>query len=134
MNLSLSPQTASMSHDRDRTSFVPRHEGRNVLPNAPLFSTLLRFAKRNPPRPAVRDVNLEIERTYAQLLTDVLALRHSVQLRLSPASVASLRHGGEVYIGLLAPGGYEYTVAFLAILALGAVVVPMSKLGHPSDF
>jgi malonyl-CoA/methylmalonyl-CoA synthetase len=32
----------------------------------------------------------------------------------------------EVYIAVLAPGGYEYTVAMLAALALGAAVVPMT--------
>ncbi|KAF1940953.1 hypothetical protein EJ02DRAFT_455615 [Clathrospora elynae] len=31
-------------------------------------------------------------------------------------------HGDDVYMAILAAGGYEYTVALLAILALGAAV------------
>jgi malonyl-CoA/methylmalonyl-CoA synthetase len=112
--------------DHDRTYFLPPHDQDNIFPNAPLFSTLLRFATRKPPRIAIRDVNLGIERTHAQLLPDVLALRRQIQNRLSPVTQAKLRKGQELFIALLAPGGYEYTVAFLAILALGAAAVPLS--------
>lgn len=118
----------SSSDDHDRTYFLPSHEGNYVLPNAPLFTTLLRFAKRSPPRVAIRDISLGIERTHAELLVDILLLRHQIQSRLSPETRERLRRSKEVYIAILAPGGYEYTVGFLAILALGAAAVPLSKL------
>jgi malonyl-CoA/methylmalonyl-CoA synthetase len=127
MHSSLEP-VPSNSDDHDRTHFLPGHDGDNILPNAPLFSTLLRFAKRSPPRIAIRDINIGIERTHAELLVDVLELRHQIQTRLSPETLIRLRNGKEVYIAILAPGGYEYSVAFLAILALGAAAVPLSKL------
>lgn len=38
-----------------------------------------------------------------------------------------LENRGDVYIGVLAPGGYEFAVTVLVVLAMGAVVVPLSR-------
>lgn len=38
----------------------------------------------------------------------------------------ALLHRDEVYIAIVAAGGYEYTVAMLAVLALGAAAVPIT--------
>lgn len=46
---------------------------------------------------------------------------------LSQETLRELAEDKEVFIGLLAPGGYEYTVGFVAIIALGAAVVPMGE-------
>lgn len=113
--------------DEDRVTFIPPHRGINVLPNNPLFAKLLRYAHRRPQRVVVRDVNAGFEKTHLQLLTDVLALRRVIETTLSPSIRASLQRGEDVYMSILAPGGYEYTVAFLAILAIGAAAVPLSK-------
>jgi len=121
-----SPATR-IATDKDRTAFIPAHRGIDVLPNGPLFSRLLRYAHRRPQRVAVKDVNAGIEKTHIQLLTDVLALRRAIELMLNPSILVSLRNGDDVYMSILAPGGYEYTVAFLAILALGAAAVPLSE-------
>lgn len=112
-------------HDQDRVVAVPAHHGPNVLPNFPLFSKLLRLAHRCPPPIAVRDVHAGVEKTYLQLLGDVLQLRSKLQRRLSQEVLQQLEKEDEVYIALLAPGGYEYVVGFLAILAVGAAVVPI---------
>jgi malonyl-CoA/methylmalonyl-CoA synthetase len=98
-----------------------------VLPNLPLFHKLLRYAQRKPPRIAVRDVNAGMEKTFHDLLSDVLALRIEIEKSLSTETLRDLAEDKEVYIGLLAPGGYEYTVGFVAIIALGAAVVPMGE-------
>lgn len=111
----------------DRTQFVPSHVGDNVLPNLPFFHKLLRYAQRRPSRTAVRDVNAGVEKTYHDVLTDALALRSHLEKTLSSETLRELAEDKEVYIGLLAPGGYEYTVGFVAIIALGAAVVPMGK-------
>ena len=37
--------------------------------------------------------------------------------------------GDEVFIGVLAAGGYEFAVGLLAVLALGAAAVPMGEFG-----
>lgn len=111
----------------DRTHYVPSHMGENVLPNLPFFHKLLRYAQRRPPRLSIRDVNAGLEKTFHQVLSDALALRNELAKTLNPQALRDLQDDKEVYIGLLAPGGYEYTVGFVAILALGAAVVPMGK-------
>ncbi|KAJ5386525.1 hypothetical protein N7509_009066 [Penicillium cosmopolitanum] len=110
----------------DRTLYVPSHEGENVLPNSPWFHKLLRYAQRKSSRVAIRDVNANIEKTYHDLVSDALAFRNELRRRMSAQTLRDLAENKEVYIGLLAAGGYEYTVGFIAIVALGAAVVPMA--------
>ncbi|KAJ5103548.1 hypothetical protein N7532_004077 [Penicillium argentinense] len=110
----------------DRTLYVPSHEGDNVLPNSPWFHKLLRYAQRMTPRVAIRDVNAGFEKTYHDLISDVLSFRNHLRRQMSSQTLRDLAEDKEVYIGLLAPGGYEYTVGFIAIVALGAAVVPMA--------
>ncbi|EXJ63847.1 hypothetical protein A1O7_00182 [Cladophialophora yegresii CBS 114405] len=111
----------------DRTDFVPSHTGDDILPADPLFTRLLTLAHRRNPRPAIRDVNAGIERTAAQLLSDVLILRGVLRDSLTPRVVDDLRDGREVFVSLLAPGGYEFVVGVLAIMALGAAASPFSS-------
>ncbi len=117
----------------DRTHYVPLHTGRNVFPCHSLFNRLIRFAHQSPPRLCVRDANTGKEATHLQLLTDVLALRERVWSTLSPKVQQALDRREEVYIAVLAPGGYEYTVAMLTVLALGAAVVPMTVALPPEE-
>lgn len=92
----------------------------------PLFSRLLRLANRRPPKVAVRDVRRGWERSHLDILADVLALRERIVQTIAEDVQERIRNGDEIYIAVLAPGGYEYTVAVLAVLALGAAVVPVS--------
>lgn len=108
----------------DRTAFFPPHTGSNVFPNSPLFSHIIRHAARH--RLAIRDLRLGVQKTYEQLLSDVLGLRQVLRSSLDAVTVKDLENGEEVYIGVLAGGGYEFAVAILAVLALGAAAVPMS--------
>ncbi|KAJ5956644.1 hypothetical protein N7501_010923 [Penicillium viridicatum] len=110
----------------DRTLFIPPHVGDNVLPNLPFFHRLLRYAQRKPSPIVVRDLVAGVEKTYHHLVSDVLAFREVLERSLSHEARRDLISDKEVYIGLLAPGGYEYTVGFIAILAIGAAVVPMA--------
>lgn len=110
----------------DRTHHVPLHKGQYVLPNTPILTQMLHHALK-PGRLAIRDLNSGVEKTYAQLLTDVLYLRNYIETKLPPLTKKALDDGEEVYIGVLAAGGYEYVVAFFAVLALRAAIVPMSK-------
>ncbi|KAK5126626.1 hypothetical protein LTR85_009560 [Meristemomyces frigidus] len=117
--------------DGDRTLYTPPHTSRNTFPCHSLFARLVRFAHQHPPRLCVRDANNGgQEATHAQLLSDVLHLRERLRSNLSinvRAALDQRKDAGEaVYIAVLAPGGYEYTVAMLAVLALGAAVVPVS--------
>lgn len=118
-----------MKHDR--TTFVPAHTGRNIFPASPFFNRLIRFAHSVPPRTCIRDDNFEggKEFTHLQLLSDALAFRERIwNDYLTPEVRRQLDAREEVYIAILAPGGYEYTVASVAALALGAAVVPMTVL------
>ncbi|ODH47171.1 hypothetical protein GX48_06725 [Paracoccidioides brasiliensis] len=112
----------------DRTDIVPSHTGDHVLPLSPFFSKLLRHAHRKSQRIAIRDVNLRIEKSYIEFLSDVLAVRKALRLSLSPETQWPLRRGEDKYIALIATGGYEYAVGFVAICALGAAVVPITVL------
>lgn len=106
---------------------MPKHEPRdNVLPCDPLFSRLLTLASRPTQRPAIRDLNTRVEKTTAELLSDAVNFREILRSRLRPETLQALRDGEEVYVSLLAPGGYEFAVGILAILGLGAAASPFS--------
>jgi malonyl-CoA/methylmalonyl-CoA synthetase len=107
----------------DRSLLLPPHSGHNVFPNSPLFSRLLRHAHRK--RTAIRDLGLKVEKTYEELLSDVLGLRQVLQDSLDSDTRRALERGDEIYIGVLAGGGYEFTVGILAVLAIRAAAVPM---------
>ncbi|KAH0827233.1 hypothetical protein AYO21_09081 [Fonsecaea monophora] len=113
-----------MEDNLDRTLLLPPHTGPNVFPNSPFFSKLLRHARRD--RLALRDVDLGLEKTYTEILSDVLSFRSVVERSLSEKTISAIERGDEVYIGVMAAGGYEFTVAVLTILALGAAVVPIA--------
>ncbi|OCK85351.1 putative AMP-binding enzyme [Lepidopterella palustris CBS 459.81] len=110
----------------DRTHIVPSHSGYNILPCTPLFSKLLRFASRRPPRIAIHDARSNHERTHIELLSDVLSLRATILETLDSNIVKAIENREEIYIAILAAGGYEYAVAILAVIALGAAAVPIT--------
>lgn len=115
----------------DRTQIVPPHQGPHILPNNPLFGRLLRHARRH--RVAIKDRELGVSKTYGELLDAALGFREVVQAALPSDAQRRLSRGEEVYVGILAAGGYEFTVAVLAVLALGAAVVPMCTCIPPCD-
>ena len=102
----------------NRVESLQVHTGSNTLPNSPLFQTLLRHAHRG--WGAIRDMQSGVEKTYGDLLSDVLGLCCVLKRSLD------VENQGDVFIGILARGGYEYTVAVLAVHAMGAAVVPLS--------
>lgn len=116
----------------DRTRIAPPHEGPLVLPCCSLFNRLLRFAYDQPPKIAVRDAISGQEASYLQLLTDVLACRTRLIATIGEDVQARIEAGDEVYIAVLAAGGYEYVVGMLAVLATGAAAVPLSMSASPN--
>jgi len=109
----------------DRGDFAPSHQGRHVLPNDPLFGNLLRHARRD--RVAIKDHDLNVRKTYGELLDAVLSFKEVVRDTLPDWVRERLSRGEEVYMGILARGGYEFTVAVLTALSLGAAIVPMCE-------
>ena len=117
---------ASSDHDPDdRHHYTPRHVGPNIFPNFFFFSRLVRLAHKTH-LIAVRDVTFNYTATYQQLLTDVLHFRNVLYSTFSEDVRRKLDNDEEVYVNLLGPGGYEFTVAFFALMALGAAIVPIS--------
>ncbi|KAK3714335.1 hypothetical protein LTR37_007921 [Vermiconidia calcicola] len=108
----------------DRCDFAPKHTGPNILPNFFLFSRLVRLAHK--PLLACRDLTFLYTASYAQLLTDVLHLRNVLRQQLDPDVVAQIDNEDEIYVLLLGPAGYEFTVGFLSLIALGVIPVPIS--------
>ena len=111
----------------DRVQYVPKHYGLHVFPDLLYFSRLIRLAYKED-LIAVKDLTFGYTATYSQLLTDALHFRNVLRRTLSPAVVKRIDSNEEVFINLLGPGGYEFTVAFLALMALGAVIVPICML------
>ena len=110
----------------ERALWVPSHTGELILPADPLFTRLLTNAHKPQQRVVIRDVNTGVEKTAADLLSDVLNLRKILKASLSQDAIDDLNHGREVFISILAPGGYEFAVSILAVLALGAAASPFS--------
>jgi malonyl-CoA/methylmalonyl-CoA synthetase len=125
MEVTTTSTITSRAANLDRTQIVPLHQGSHVLPNNPLFTRLLRHARQD--RLAIKDQVLGVSKTYGELLDAVLAFREVVRLALPLEAKRSLGRDDEVYIGVLAAGGYEFMVAVLAVLALGAAVVPICE-------
>lgn len=117
---------AIIVNGEDRTCFVPKHQGPNVLPNSPLFSRILRLAHQSK-RIAIKDPTAGFAASYIQLLTDVLHLRNHLEKSPDYSILEHLERGEEDFMTILGEGGYEFTVAFFAIMAVGAVVVPLCK-------
>ncbi|OAL34549.1 hypothetical protein AYO20_06179 [Fonsecaea nubica] len=121
-----------VNYPDDRAQWVPKHQGPNVFPNFFLFSRLLRWCYR-PNLVAVKDTTFGYTADYTQLLTDVLHLRNVLRQTLPRHVVQKLDRDEEVFINLLGPGGYEFVVGFFALMALGAVIVPISPDLPPKE-
>lgn len=106
--------------------WLPKHVGDNVLPNFPIFNRLLFFAS-NRDKLVINDATNSLQATHRQLLSDVLYLRNALWTRLDSRVRNGLLAGDEICVNLLAAGGYEFAIGFLALLALGAVIVPICK-------
>ncbi|KAF2167604.1 hypothetical protein M409DRAFT_22406 [Zasmidium cellare ATCC 36951] len=109
----------------DRVNLITRHaRGPNVLPNFAFFTRLLLFAAKET-KTIIRDLNAGVSANHVQLLTDAIYARDEILRVMDTETRQKLDSGQEVYIILLAPGSYEYVVGFLAIVTLGAAVVPI---------
>jgi acyl-CoA synthetase (AMP-forming)/AMP-acid ligase II len=105
---------------------IPQHVGPNILPNFSLFHRLLHLALDHR-HVAIKDVAAGIEATHAQFLSDILHLRNTLRSMLSAEVRQQIERHQEIYICLLSRGSYEYAVGLLAIVALGAIAVPICR-------
>ena len=109
---------------------APRPQGAPRFPNDPILVKLLEAAKRISGSEVIIKDFLGFEKTYPQVLSDVLETRDQLK-SLLPASnfgEKGLLREENVYVTALTRTGYEYVVAFFAVRALGGAYVP---LGNP---
>ncbi|KAI8945865.1 adenylate-forming enzyme AfeA [Xylaria longipes] len=97
------------------------------LPNDPLLVKLLGSANRVSSSHVIVKDFVGLEKTYPELLADVLETRDQLK-SLLPASQFNERgllRDEHVFITALTRTGYEYVVAFFAVRALGGAYVPL---------
>lgn len=110
----------------DRTDLTIRHEGPLVLPHDIIFHRL-HFLALNSNTSAVKDAARNLDASYQQLLTDVVATRNRIRATIKEKTLRSIYDEREVSFVVTAHG-YEFVVIFLAVLALGGIVVPTSRI------
>ena len=108
-----------MEDCKDRTDFQPKHQGDHILPNTPFLAQLLRHAHKG--LLAVRDDLRGIERSYGDLIADGLTVRNTLAAQLSSQVLSEIDNGREIFVGVLAPGGYDYAVAVIAVGAYNCI-------------
>lgn len=118
--------TSQQSKPANEAMAMPyrQHSGDNVLPNFPLFARLLSHAHHRPELTAIRAKN--VSASYGRLCSDMIRVRRLIRMQQHAQSSKSLVQLRPTFYGLQCPGSYEFAIAFLAILACGGIVVPIS--------
>ncbi|KAF4989212.1 hypothetical protein FGRMN_9269 [Fusarium graminum] len=105
------------------------HLQHRILPDDILFSRLLELAHEKQDQVIVDDQSHGTQFSYRHILHGASKLLQKLQ----SLDVYSSDRDGNVFIGVLAPNGYGFIIAVLAVLAFGAVVVPMPTGALPSE-
>ena len=99
------------------------------LPSDPAILLLLVTARQaSPDQVIVHDV-LGFDKTFPELLADMLKTRDALREGLPPAALdeRGLLRRESPYVAILSRSAYEFLVAFFAIRALGGVAMPLGK-------
>lgn len=99
------------------------------LPNDPILVKLLGSAKRTPNSEVIIKDFSGFEKTYPQLLSDILETRDQLKSSLPASQLGEngLLREENIYVTALTRTGYEYAVAFFAVRALGGAYVPLGN-------
>lgn len=100
------------------------------FPHDPVLVQLLALAHQTPPtETVVEDDALGCQKTYPELLADILATRELLRAQLPPSALDTqgLLCERRQSVALLAKSGYEFLVAFFAVRSLGGVCAPLGK-------
>ncbi len=103
---------------------------RNVLPDDQLFARLLQLATRKQDEVIVDDQSIGKQFGYRHIIHGTVKLSQKLQGLLDQSV---LDNRGRFYVAVLAPNGYEFIIAVLAVLAIGGVVVPMRKSNYAQN-
>ncbi|KAK0724920.1 hypothetical protein B0H67DRAFT_569137 [Lasiosphaeris hirsuta] len=104
------------------------------LPDEPIFKKLIENGKSNP-NVIFQDASCGVDATYPQLLYDIVSLRQRLYEWLPPSLFDDDGRIKEEnpYILIVAPANYEFVVASLAVLAIGAALVPLAPAILPEE-
>lgn len=105
-----------------------------TFPHDPALVKLLLARKhRSDTAIVIHDV-VGHEKSYSQLLSDVIRTRELLRSRLSPKLFdgRGLLLQAAPYVAVLTRSSYEFLVAFFAIRALGGACIPFGK--HVASF
>jgi malonyl-CoA/methylmalonyl-CoA synthetase len=109
----------------DRFDLISVEDDSNTLPHDAFFHRL-HYLACHQNSIAIRDHQLGIEVPHDRLLSDIVATRNDIIQNLRPVTAQLLREDKEVAFVIFARG-YEFVIAFFAILAIGGIAVPTSR-------
>ncbi|KAL4964047.1 class I adenylate-forming enzyme family protein [Aspergillus stella-maris] len=104
------------------------------VPERPWLTQFYQHCQRDPSARFIRDLESDKEATWAEFLLEVLVHRERLKHQLDSETLQRLQDpNDEVFIAIIAAGGFDYAVLLFAIVTLGAVVVPLRPQVHPEE-
>ncbi|KAF4504454.1 hypothetical protein G6O67_007904 [Ophiocordyceps sinensis] len=105
------------------------------FPHDSVLVKLLVAARQTSDTKTIVHDALGFEKSYPELLGDVLKTRQLLWARLPPSAIddRGLLRGDSQYVAILAKSGYEFLVAFFSIRAMGGVCVPLGSGVLPEE-
>ena len=97
------------------------------FPDDPVFVRLLAASARYPRSEAIVHEKNGCEKTYPELLNDILHTRNLIREQLSGFDQQGLLREHHVYISVISSSAYEFIVAFFAVRAIGGVSVVLRE-------
>ncbi|KAI1872616.1 hypothetical protein JX265_005496 [Neoarthrinium moseri] len=97
-----------------------------AFPNDFIFQSIFAVGRVKNDRVVIHDHSTGQSATVPQLLRDVGKIKQQLAQQLAAHTLQEMQNGAETWFGLLIPPGCNFVVGLLAVLALGAGVVPLS--------
>src|SRR5690348_14857813 len=105
-----------------------------AFPNEPYFRDLAHLTRRlSSTHRIIVDHRVGTSATLAQLFSAILACRAMLAQKMGVSALDCIRQGKECFVATLLPPGYDFIVAPLAALSLGAGLVPLSAAVMPEE-
>jgi malonyl-CoA/methylmalonyl-CoA synthetase len=102
-----------------------------MFPNDPISTQLLRLSSEIKGPIVYDDSGFEVD--YRGFLSDICRLRNTLQKKLPELSFGENGLFTETHpnVNILSTGGYEFIVAFFAVLTLGGAALPLGQFIPP---
>lgn len=111
---------------------VPFVESR--LPHDPILLQLLKAAQQTSDTETIIFDALGFEKSYPELLADILQTRDVLRMRLpSAVSEQGIFREPAQNVAIFSKSGYEFLVAFFTIRSMGGACMPLSRLFLEGD-